>query len=201
MGRRGGVRRAGGGAVTPPRTGHWRPCDKCGADFYVRPSGVKKAIKRGSSPPRFCSRACQHEAYRGSGNPKWRGGRTISVNGYVYLWAPDHPHCNKDGYVAEHRLVMEKHLGRYLEPTECVHHFNHNRQDNRIENLELMESWRQHQRHHGYYEPRECGNCGTIVMRSRAARRRYPKQSFCSRKCAAASASRAAAIANRKQPA
>ena len=40
-----------------------------------------------------------------------------------------------------------------LKPTECVHHFNHNRTDNRIENLELMDSWAEHQRRHGYYEP------------------------------------------------
>lgn len=63
-------------------------------------------------------------------------GRTIK-EGYVLLFRPDHPNAVGQ-YVAEHRLVMEKHLGRCLESWELVHHKNRIRDDNRLENLEIV---------------------------------------------------------------
>ena len=59
--------------------------------------------------------------------------------GYVLAYAPLHPHAHADGYIMLHTIIMERSIGRYLKENEVVHHKNRNRQDNRIENLELMD--------------------------------------------------------------
>ena len=73
-------------------------------------------------------------------------GRTVDPDGYVLTRAPRHPHCNSGGYVREHRLAMERHLGRYLRPEEIVHHLDGNRANNDPSNLQLYESNSAHKR-------------------------------------------------------
>lgn len=84
---------------------------------------------------------------RGPKHNQWKGGRTISPNGYVWVHCTEHPKANH-GYVAEHRLVMEKSLGRYLEPKEVVHHIDGNPSNNDLVNLMLFSNNTEHLAYH-----------------------------------------------------
>ena len=92
---------------------------------------------------------CQRRGPRsGPGHPDWKGGVHVNTQGYRMIYTPGHPHAKKPvPYVFEHRLVMEKKLGRYLLPGEVVHHKNGVNDDNRIENLELFSNNGDHLRH------------------------------------------------------
>lgn len=80
----------------------------------------------------------------GDVNPAWKGGRYLDDDGYVMIYAPDHPYADKAGRVREHRLVMERELGRYLLPTEVVDHNDGQRANNDPSNLTLYASNAEH---------------------------------------------------------
>lgn len=86
---------------------------------------------------------------KGEKHPDWKGGRRVTKDGYICIYSPEHPNKDKNDLVLEHRLIMEKHLGRYLTKKELVHHKDGNKKNNKIENLELMDSRGQHYiKHH-----------------------------------------------------
>lgn len=85
--------------------------------------------KHPKSPGLFCSYKC-----RGIADRKER----VERSGYWYKIKIDHPRATSQGYVAEHVLVMEKSIGRYLTDDEVVHHKDRNRKNNKLSNLRLM---------------------------------------------------------------
>lgn len=75
---------------------------------------------------------------KGKDNPNWKGGKKRNTAGYILIYSINHPYKKKDNCVMEHRLVIEKNIGRYLKKEEFIHHINENKQDNRIENLQIV---------------------------------------------------------------
>ena len=114
-----------------------RFCKHCNSVLIRKPSDRKTQFLS----KKFCSRSCNAK-YTTQNNPRWPGFRM--AHGYKLLRLPDHPMANSDGYYAEHRLIVEKHLGRVLSRGEVVHHKNHIRSDNHLGNLSLLSSNKEH---------------------------------------------------------
>lgn len=120
----------------------------------LEPPATREVVLRVLRPTGVVSRA------RGSRHPAWNGGRTRDPKGYVSVRvAEDHPYFamarGSSNYIAEHRLVMAEHLGRALGADESVHHLNGVKDDNRIENLQLVQG------HHGRGGVAICRSCGS----------------------------------------
>lgn len=153
-------------------------CKVCNKVFYVHHWTIKER------PCKYCSNKCQGKskefrekmrlanigkkrsekfkkalsfATKGNKNSNWKGGIKKHRGGYVCLHSPNHPFRSVDNYVLEHRLVMEKYIGRYLKHSEHVHHKNGIKNDNRLENLQII----MNKTHHGKVT---CPHCNNIFL-------------------------------------
>lgn len=127
----------------------WRgllPCKRCGKPRWT-------GCQHGKKPAEICLSCSGHQKVKKMNGPGmkrlsgkkhhfYRRGFTVNDSGYRMVSLPKtHPFrdmADRWGKIREHRLIMAQHLGRFLEPWEVVHHKNRDRQDNRIENLELV---------------------------------------------------------------
>lgn len=137
-------------------------CAYCGNKKTVRSDSVREK--------NYCNSRCSQKARLKDpkNHPSWKGGRRVNHNGYIEVRLPYHHRARGNGYVFEHIVVAEEKIGRNLKKNEQVHHINENKQDNRPENLVVLDS-AEHSRHHaplrrkGVYK--NCVVCGKEFYR------------------------------------
>ena len=109
----------------------WSACETCGKERW-------RALVNGKPKNTSCHRCSQI----GSNNSRWTGGKQRHNKGYITVkLQPDDfffSMTHQYGYVMEHRLVIAKHIGRCLHSWEIVHHRNGIKDDNRLENIQLV---------------------------------------------------------------
>jgi len=112
-----------------------------------------RRLRREANPPKQCSvKGCEQMAaargwclrhyarWQRHGSPlaNKHTGRRAEGRGYVTLKLPLHPRAGVSGYVREHDLIMERHIGRLIKPHEVVHHIDGDVSNNSLGNLALM---------------------------------------------------------------
>jgi len=119
----------------------------------------------------------------------WNVRSVVSKGDYNYAVVPEHPFAIKFGYVLEHRIIMENHLGRLLTPDEIIHHINENKKDNRIENLQIT-TQTEHAHNHGtergqLYVELICPECGIHfdIPKRQSFLQKGSEYTCCSRSC------------------
>ena len=149
---------------------------------------AKCSVETCENPARTRGWCSKHYArVRANGDPlvvrRKAGSHRRKTAGYISLYRPDHPLAQADGWVREHRLIAWD-AGLLTDPTMEVHHINHVRDDNRLENLEAK-TVSDHRKEHGaerrtahgataYVRGCRCETCrAEYRIRNRTYRNRY----------------------------
>jgi len=108
-----------------------KQCLHCGKEIRIKPSQVARL---------YCNTACWMAGKTKSATGDMHNGRPVLKNtaGYLTVYEPTHLAANKQGRVLQHRLIVEKIIGRYLTREEHVDHINAVKDDNRPENLQVL---------------------------------------------------------------
>jgi endogenous inhibitor of DNA gyrase (YacG/DUF329 family) len=103
--------------------------------------GKVETVKASLGSLKHCSTACAAIGKTKRPTGRMHNGRPVieHAQGYFLIYEPTHPAAHThNGRVLEHRWLVEQAIGRYLTPDEQVDHINQDRQDNRLDNLQVL---------------------------------------------------------------
>lgn len=151
-------------------------CKICGKDVYRKKSQVEKM----KHPENItCSKECCYKLRKttysgennhqygltGNKNASWKSDERYNNDNkrYTLIRVENHPFCDQQNFVPEHRLIAEKYLLNeqnsieidgilYLKPECVVHHIDFNKKNNDVKNLYVFESESIHTLFHNLYK-------------------------------------------------
>ncbi len=144
--------------ITKHSRGVQHYCKLCGKKIS---RGSERCISCGNKGRKAWNKGRKSPESSGKNSVHWKGGKTKHSGGYILMSSPNHPNKDRSGYVFEHRLVVEKKIGRFLTKEEVVHHLDENKKRNVIDNLMLFKGHREHGKFH--VKIRQFGFTNTIL--------------------------------------
>ena len=99
----------------------------------------KKAYSLGLRKTKDIESQNRSNARKGEKSASWKGGRKRTNKGYISIMMPEHRRADANGYALEHIVVFENACGITIPDDCCIHHLNGIKDDNRIENLCMMQ--------------------------------------------------------------
>lgn len=144
-----------------------RECQKT-IDFH----GQKRQKRR-----KFCDNVCAAKARSGTRHYKWRGGIKKCGKYLMEFVGKQHP-FNQAGFIMQHRKVVEDWLRtnkpssdylvvvngeRYLNRSVIVHHKDHNKHNNVLENLQPVFTQLEHFSQHYCPHCTHCNKSGELL--------------------------------------
>jgi len=118
------------------------PAQKIADSYGCYKQPILNSLKRTGTPRRTdWKRASGSQSHNWNGGVRW-------IKGYKHILLPEHHLARKDGYVPEHRMIMENKLGRKLLPLEVVNHIDEDTKNNDPDNLEVYPTNAEHMAHH-----------------------------------------------------
>jgi hypothetical protein len=144
-----------GYAYTKNNKAFWECRCDCGHTTYVSTNGLNRS--------HTSSCGCLQSDRHGKKNHNWKNGEIIDKDGYILKYYLGHPRAKDGTHVREHILIAESVIKRSLKQTECLHHIDENKANNKNNNLVICQNQAYHMLLHKRLRAlKSCGDASWI---------------------------------------